>query len=151
MPAGKSQGFTPRVRAGWESGVKLLDWANDVRSAVGLGPDDASRAVERRREARREISGHKVIVRQRKALGIMHLKNLSSKGGCGLTDMPLAVGSLVFLELRKPHFWAAEVRWARSLSIGLEFFRPVRPEMIEKLHRPPEAGPPEPKKPVKRR
>jgi hypothetical protein len=126
--------------------VKLRDWANDIRSAVGLGPDEASRAVERRRETRRDVCGHKVIVRQRKALGIMHLKNLSSKGGCGLTDMPLAVGSLVFLELRKPHFFAAEVRWARSLSIGLEFFRPVRPEMFEKLHGPPPAAPAEPKK-----
>jgi hypothetical protein len=126
--------------------VKLLDWANDIRSAVGLGPDDASRAEERRRETRRDVSGHKIILRQRKALGIMHLKNLSSKGGCGLTDMPLAVGSLVFVELRKPHFWAAEVRWARSLSVGLEFFRPVRPEMFEKLHSPPPASPAEPKK-----
>jgi hypothetical protein len=126
--------------------VKLLDWANDIRSAVGLGPDEASRAVERRREPRRDVCGHKIIVRQRKALGIMHLKNLSSKGGCGLTDMPLAVGSLVFLELRKPHFWAAEVRWARSLSIGLEFFRPVRPEMFEILHGPPPADRAGPKK-----
>jgi hypothetical protein len=126
--------------------VKLRDWANDIRSAVGLGPDEASRAVERRREGRRDVRGHKVIVRQRKALGIIHLKNLSSKGGCGLTDMPLAVGSLVFLELRKPHFFAAEVRWARSLSIGLEFFRPVRPEMFEKLHGPPPTAPAEPKK-----
>jgi hypothetical protein len=126
--------------------VKLLDWVNAIRFAVGLGPNDASRAVERRREARRDVSGHKILLRQRKALGIMYLKNLSSKGGCGLTDMPLAVGSLVFLELRKPHFWAAEVRWARSLSIGLEFFRPVRPEMMEKLLSPPDAIPAEPKK-----
>ena len=125
--------------------MKLLDWANDIRSAVGLGPDQESNIVERRREPRRNVTGRKVIVRQRKALGIMHLKNLSSKGGCGLTDMPLAVGSLVFLELRKPHFWAAEVRWARSLSIGLEFFRPVRPEMFEKLHGPPPTDPAEPK------
>jgi hypothetical protein len=126
--------------------VKLLDWANDIRAAVGLGPNEDSRAGERRREARRDVSGHKVIVRQRKALGIMHLKNLSSRGGCGFTDMPLAVGSLVFLELRKPHFFAAEVRWARSLSIGLEFFRPVRAEMFEKLHGPPPAETPAPKK-----
>ena len=117
--------------------MKLLDWANDLRSAVGLGPDDPSARSSGAAKPRRDVSGHKVIVRQRKALGIIHLKNLSSKGGCGLTDMPLAVGSLVFLELRKPHFWAAEVRWARSLSIGLEFFRPVRPEMFEKLHGPP--------------
>jgi hypothetical protein len=137
----------PPVRPVRESGVKLLDWANDLRSAVGLGADQDTDIVERRREPRREVVGRKVIVRQRKALGIMHLKNLSTRGGCGLTDMPLAVGSLVFLELRKPHFWAAEVRWARSLSIGLEFFRPVRPEMFEKLHGPQPAAEPGPKKP----
>jgi hypothetical protein len=60
--------------------------------------------------------------------------------------MPLAVGSLVFLELRKPHFWAAEVRWTRSLSVGLEFFRPVRPEMFERLYGPLPPAPGEPKK-----
>lgn len=114
--------------------MKLLDWANDIRSAVGLGPDDASRTVQRRREARRDVSGQKVILRQRKALGIMRLKNLSTTGGCGFTAMPLAVGSLIFLELRKPHFWAAGVCRARSVSIGLESFRPVRPKMLEKLH-----------------
>lgn len=126
--------------------MKLLDWANEIKSAVGLAPDDASRTGERRREGRRDVCGQKVIVRQRKALGIMHLKNISTKGGCGITDMPLAVGSLVFLELRKPHFYAAEVRWTRCLTIGLEFFRPVRPEMFEKLHGPPAAAPDEPKR-----
>jgi len=114
--------------------MKFGDWANDLRSAIGLGPDDGGRTGERRREPRQSASGHKVILKQRKALGLLHLKNISGNGGCGITDMPLEVGSLVFVELRKPHFFAAEVRWARSLSIGLEFFRPVRPEMIEKLH-----------------
>jgi hypothetical protein len=130
--------------------VKLLDWANEIRSAVGLEPNEPSRAVERRRETRREVTGRKVLVRQRKAVGIMHLRNVSSKGSCGITDMPLAVGSLVFIELRKPHFFAAEVRWARCLTIGLEFFRPVRPEMFERPHEPPAAGPPQPKKPTRR-
>jgi len=116
-----------------------MDWANEIRSAVGFGPDDEAQEVERRRQQRLEISGRKIIVRQRKALGIMHLKNVSDKGGCGITDMPLAVGSLVFVELKKPHFFAAEVRWARSLSIGLEFFRPLRPEMYERLRDPPPA------------
>lgn len=113
-----------------------MDWASEIVSAVGFAEDDSERPVERRRESRLEISGRKILVRQRKALGILHLKNLSSRGGCGITDMPLAVGSLVFLELRKPHFFAAEVRWARSLSVGLEFFRPVRPEMVERLRSP---------------
>jgi hypothetical protein len=130
--------------------VKLLDWANEIRSAVGLEPNEPSRAVERRREIRREVTGRKVLVRQRKAVGIMHLRNVSSKGSCGITDMPLAVGSLVFIELRKPHFFAAEVRWARCLTIGLEFFRPVRPEMFERPNEPAAARSPEPKKPTRR-
>ena len=111
----------------------LAEWANELKEAVGLGDREAAEAAERRREARRQSMGHKILLRQRKALGILHLKNISSKGGCGITDMPLAVGSLVFVELRKPHFFAAEVRWARNLSVGIEFFRPVRPEMFEKL------------------
>jgi len=122
--------------------VKLADWANAIRSTIGLEADAEPEAVERRREGRRP-SNRKVIVRQRKTLGILHLKNISSKGGCGLTDMPLAVGSLIFVELRKPHFSAAEVRWVRSLSIGLQFFRPVRAEMLEK---PLEPAPAPPKK-----
>ena len=126
--------------------MKLMDWANDIRSAVGFGPDDDAREVERRGQQRLEISGHKIIVRQRKALGIMHLKNVSGKGGCGITDMPLAVGSLVFVELKKPHYFAAEVRWTRCLTVGLEFFRPVRAEMFERLHAPPVPAEPAPKK-----
>jgi hypothetical protein len=120
--------------------VRLAAWANELKEAVGLASHQVCRAVERRREGRREVKGHKLLVRQRKALGILHIKNISSKGGCGITDMPLAVGSLVFVELRKPHFFAAEVRWARSLSIGLEFFRPIRPEMFEKLDGPAEGA-----------
>src|SRR4051812_2390151 len=111
--------------------VKLLDWANDLRSAIGLDPHEDFRVTERRREPRQETTGRKIVIRQRKALGILHLKNLSGNGGCGITAMPLAVGSLVFLQLKAPLFHAAEVRWARSLSIGLEFLRPLRPDMFD--------------------
>lgn len=111
--------------------MKLLDLVNDVRSAVGLGAEEDFRAAERRRETRIEMGGRKVVVRQCKALGILHLKNISSNGGCGITAMPLAVGSLVFVQLRAPLFQAAEVRWARSLSVGLEFLRPLRADMLE--------------------
>ena len=131
--------------------MKLAQWANDLKAAVGLASDESDGANERRREARRQAVGHKILLRQRKALGILHLKNISSKGGCGITDMPLAIGSLVFVEIKKPHYFAAEVRWARNLSVGLEFFRPVRPEMIERLHQPPVPAEARPGKPKKRR
>jgi hypothetical protein len=122
--------------------VKLLDWANEIRSAVGFGPDEDSRTVDRRREPRKEIIGRKIVVRQRKSLDILHLKNLSSHGSSGITAMPLAVGSLVFLQVKAPLFHAAEVRWVRSLSIGLEFVRPLRPDIMET----PRASPDQPKR-----
>jgi hypothetical protein len=113
--------------------LKLLDWTKGTGTAAGALADKSPATGERRRESRSDMCGWKVIVRQRKALGILHLKNLSSNGGCGITDMPLEIGSLVFIELKKPHFYAAEVRWARNVSIGLEFFRPVKPAMLERL------------------
>ena len=136
LPGWPEPGLARAIGSSGESlALGLRDWTNELRSAVGLAPSETARE-ERRREQRRSVFGHKVIVRQRKALGILHLKNLSSTGGCGITDMPLPVGSLVFVQFRKPHFFAAEVRWARCLSVGVEFFRPVRPEMIEKFNRP---------------
>lgn len=111
----------------------LRAWANELRSVIGLDSSESSESRERRREARNDFCGRKMILRQRKALGILHLRNLSSNGGCGITDMPLEIGSIVFLELRKPHFHAAEVCWTRSLSVGLRFFRPIRPDVLDRL------------------
>lgn len=109
-------------------------WANELLSVIGGDADDDVDARDRRREFRQDFCGQKVIIRQRRNLGILHLKNVSSRGACGITDMPVAVGSMVFLELKKPHFYAAEVLWVRSLTIGLQLVRPVRSEMLEKLH-----------------
>jgi hypothetical protein len=122
--------------------LKLGDWASGLRAALkskGDGP-----RPERRREARRDFLGRKVVVRQRRALGIMHLRDLSRNGACGITDMPLAIGSIVFLELNRPHFHAAEVRWARNLRIGLTLIRPLRPDQLdgfEAAHRAARAAP----------
>lgn len=109
-------------------------WASGWLSVIGGEADDDADARDRRREFRRDFCGHKVIIRQRRNLGILHLKNVSSCGACGITDMPLAIGSMVFLELKKPHFYAAEVLWVRSLTIGLQLVRPVKSDMLEKLH-----------------
>ena len=75
--------------------MKLGGFANDILSAISGGTEDAP--SERRQEPRGQYLGRKIIIRQRKAIGIMHLRNISSHGACGITDMPLAVGSLVFL------------------------------------------------------
>jgi hypothetical protein len=112
--------------------VKLSGLANGILSAFDGGQGRAVE-TERRREARDDFFGRKIIIRQRKALGIMHLRNLSPNGACGITDMPVAVGSLVFLELKRPHFYAAEVVWASNLRVGLALAKPLKPELLERL------------------
>ena len=113
--------------------MKLSGLANGILAAFDRRGSGAPR-TERRREKRRDFLGRKVLIRQRKAIGIMHLRNLSNGGVCGITDMPLAIGSLVFVELRRTHFYAAEVVWASNLRIGLALVQPLRAEVLERLH-----------------
>jgi hypothetical protein len=113
--------------------LKLSGLASSIWAVFTDGDRDAP-AIERRRETRRDFLGRKVIVRQYRALGIMHLRNVSQGGICGITDLPLAVGSIVFVELNRPHFYAAEVVWATNLRVGLALYKPLKPDMLERLH-----------------
>ena len=113
--------------------LRLSGLANGIRAAFGDGRSDAPRG-ERRTETRRDFLGRKIIIRQRRALGIMHLRNLSRGGACGITDMPLAIGSLVFVEIRRPHFYAAQVVWVSNFRIGLALVKPLKPDLLERLH-----------------
>ena len=112
--------------------MKFSGLANGILSALSGGDGDSSRD-ERREEPRSHYLGNKIIIRQRKALGIMHLRNISRTGASGITDMPLAIGSLVFLELKRPHFYAAEVVWTNNLRIGLALAKPLKPELLERF------------------
>ena len=94
---------------------------------------EPARKRERRSEARHDCCGLKIIIRERRTLGILHLRNLSTWGASGITDMPLPVGSLVFLELTKSHYYRAQVRWVNRMTIGLQFGRPMRPEILAGL------------------
>jgi hypothetical protein len=113
--------------------LKLSGLASSLRAAFTDSDSDA-RPVERRKEGRRDFLGRKVIVRQYRTLGIMHLRNVSRGGICGITDMPLAIGSIVFVELNRPHFYAAEVVWATNLRIGLSLYKPLKPDLLDRLH-----------------
>ena len=113
--------------------LRLSGLANGIRAAFGEAGSDAPRA-ERRTEARRDFLGRKIIIRQRRVLGIMHLRNLSRGGACGITDMPVAIGSLVFVEIKRPHFYAAQVVWVSNFRIGLALVKPLKPDMLERLH-----------------
>jgi hypothetical protein len=106
-----------------------------LTAAIASGSDrrEPDRTVERRVEQRHDCCGLKIIIRERRAIGILHLRNLSTYGAAGMTDMPLPVGSLVFLELKKARFFGARVKWVKRMTLGLQLCRPMTPEMLEKL------------------
>jgi hypothetical protein len=99
----------------------------------GGEPDEPARQVERRVEPRHDCCGLKIIIRERRALGILHLRNLSIYGACGITDMPLPEGSLVFLELKKHRYFGARVVWVKRMTLGLQLCHPMTPEMLAQL------------------
>jgi len=110
------------------------NWLNDADDDCGAAPADGKTDDERRLDTRHDFSGHHVGIRDRRIQSVIHLKDLSCKGACGITDMPIAPGGMVFLEIKKKRFHAAEVRWVRNSLIGLRFYRPMQPEMVEKAH-----------------
>ena len=99
----------------------------------GEDSEEPARKKEQRTEPRHDCRGVKIIIRERRTLGILHLRNLSTWGASGLTDMPLPVGSLVFLELTKSHYYRAHVKWVERMTIGLQLNRPMRPEILAGL------------------
>ena len=113
--------------------MKLPGWGGSARTATSKSEQETSRMRERRRVERRDCVGLKLIARQRRQLGIIHLRNFSPYGACGITDLPVAVDSVVFLELKKSHFYAAHVKWTRNLTVGLELARPIPSETLEKV------------------
>ena len=115
--------------------MRLLDWATYFEAPEETDPREEIRplAKERRVEPRIDCCGLKLIIRQRKTIGIIHLRNISSWGACGMTDMPLAVGSLVFIELKKGHYYGARVKWVRRFTIGVNFARQMKPETVQRL------------------
>jgi hypothetical protein len=122
----------------------LRDWVLDQdEDAVFAGCEhapserreqEALSQEEARLSVRHDLSGHRGVIRSRRTMAFIHMKDLSCRGACGLTDLPIAVGAMVFLTLQKGRWHAAEVRWVRNVMVGLRFYRPLDPEMVEKIH-----------------
>ena len=110
---------------------KLLMWAEEVE-----GPsEEEARGRERRTEGRQDFTCADLAIRNRRSQSLFHLKDMSCRGASGISDMPLAVGAIIFLQLRKGRYHAAEVRWVRNALIGLRFFRPLESSMLLRLKR----------------
>ena len=112
----------------------LRSWINDEGPTEAELEKARAEEQERRLDMRYDFAGKKVGIRDRRVQSVIGLKDLSCKGACGISEMPLSVGSLVFLEIKKNRFHAAEVRWVRNALIGIRFYRPLEPDMVEKFH-----------------
>ncbi len=121
--------------------MKLRNLADELRSVVGLSSSDESpRRAQRCADQRHDFIGCDVPIRSRRIHAVLHLKDISCNGAAGISDTPFAVGDTVFVQIVKPRYQAAEVRWVRNFMLGLKFHRPLEPELVERLHRRHRAG-----------
>ena len=111
---------------------RLRDWVDGPPSGGGTGKKGVD--ADRRLDARHDFSGTSILVRQGRIQSMLQLKDVSAEGACGISEIPLAPGASVFLQLRKPHFHAATVLWVRSALVGFKFIRPLDPDDLARLH-----------------
>ena len=110
---------------------KLLMWALDEDGQA----EERRHQNDRRSEGRIGLRRARLPIRSRRTQSVFHLKDMSRLGACGISDMPLAVGAVIFVRLAKGRYQAAEVRWVRNAQVGLRFFRPINTAELERLRR----------------
>lgn len=111
---------------------RLRDWVEGA-DAGEAAPGRQARP-ERRLDRRHDFSGTTILVRQGRLQSMLQLRDVSAEGACGISEIPLAPGASVFLQLRKPHFHAATILWVRSARVGFKFVRPLDPDDLARLH-----------------
>ena len=109
----------------------LLMWALDEEGEA----KERRQEQDRRREGRHDFTRSRLPIRSRRTQTTFHLKDMSRLGACGISDVPLAVGAVIFVRLAKGSYQAAEVRWVRNAQVGLRFIRPLRPDVFDRLRR----------------
>lgn len=117
--------------------------ASHRRACSGL---EEEAPVDRRLVRRYLLPGSKARVIVKGISYDLHLKDLSWRGLCGLTDAPVARGQQVFVCLADGEA-QAEIRWARTVVVGAVFCEPLTDETMEKLWRRYKSRP----RPVRRR
>ena len=68
-------------------------------------------------------------------LYVLHLKDVSALGLCGLTDAPLAPDQTVIVFLTDDQPVPVQIRWIRRTLIGASFFERLSDETMQRLLR----------------
>ena len=104
------------------------------RRTCGSLPEEEE-PVDRRLARRYLLPGSKVRVVADGIAFDLHLKDLSWRGLCGLTDAPLARGQAVTIVFASGQQAQAEVRWSRTVVMGAVFRNPLPDETMRSLWR----------------
>ena len=99
-------------------------------SGVNSSPADEDRRIY----VRFAFRGTPFPVHVGETESILRLKDLSCGGASGLTELPLTVGDIVYVDLDKKLRAAAEVLWVRRLSVGIKFVTPLAPMVVRRVH-----------------
>lgn len=104
-------------------------------ASLRRGREMEEETVDRRLARRYLLPGSKVRIVVEGLPFDLHLKDLSWRGLCGLTDAPLARGQSVVVLFADGQQIEAEIRWARTVVIGAVFGEPLPDEMLRRLWR----------------
>jgi hypothetical protein len=114
-------------------------------------PDNASDQSNHRRAERLSFNHSEVYLFARwQDIGetqpseryLLRIKDLSTTGLSGLTDMPVSVGDIVFVQLEDMLIPAAQVVWFRRVVVGFAFVQPLPESRMKRLRERHEAGQP---------
>ena len=97
--------------------------------------EEEEEPVDRRLARRYLLPGSKVRVLADGIAYDLHLKDLSWRGLCGLSDAPLARGQAVVIVFAGGQQMEAEVRWARTVVMGAVFRETLPDETMRALWR----------------
>jgi hypothetical protein len=97
--------------------------------------EEEEEPVDRRLARRYLLPGSKVRIIVEGLAFDLHLKDLSWRGLCGLTDAPVARGQQVVVLLADSDRMEAEIRWARTVIVGAVFREALPDETMQRLWR----------------
>ena len=101
------------------------DFANALLRERAPEEEVVQDEVERRDGYRFAMEGHIATVRHGGAKSEMRLKNLSMGGASGLTQLPVAVGEILLVDLPEDMRRRAMVRWVSGTAVGVKFVTPL--------------------------
>ena len=103
----------------------LKDFASTLLGERAPEEEVLQDEAERRDSYRFPMEGHMASVRHGDAKSEMRLKNLSMGGASGLTQLPVAVGEILLVDLPEDMRRRAIVRWVSGTAVGVKFVTPL--------------------------